>query len=148
MKGGLKDTSVIDDRIRIAREYKRAVGGLELPFDVFGDPPDEIVRVAEERAAHRQMKKKYERHWCIKKAKRHKPTNPTYGIVPKSKSFCVRSGNDSGGSVSFACAIDAAVYRNAVMAEKHPGCEILQIDLDAVWDRFGCACGQHERGSK
>jgi len=154
---GLTDSAAIEQRIRIAREFKQATGGAYEVDDATldGEKPGVYVATkrpeptkAEKRAAEkraRESEARRIREANIRQAAKGKRTNPTYGIFKKGKRFLANVG---GASRGYDCALDAAAYRNRVMGLKYPGVDAFQADIDAVWDRFGCACGQHERGSK
>ena len=154
---GLTDSAVIEQRIRIAREFKQATGGAYEVDDAMLDGEKSGVYVAtkrpeptkaEKRAAEKRSREANARdirRWGIRNAERGKLENPAYGVYRMGKRFLANTG---GGACGFDCALDAAAYRNRVMGLKYPGVDAFQADIDAVWDRFGCACGKHERGSK
>lgn len=154
---GLTDIDTIEQRLQIAREFKAATGGAYEVDDATLDGEKSGVYVAtkraeptkaEKRAAEkraRESEARKIREASIRQAAKGKRANPTYGIYPKGKRFLANTGGASGG---FDCAIDAAAHRNKVMGLKYPGVDAFQVDLEAVWSRFGCACGKHERGSK
>lgn len=154
---GLTDSTVIEQRIRIAREFKQATGGAYEVDDATldGEKPSVYVATkrleptkAEKRAAEkraRESKAREIREASIRQAAKGKRANPTYGIFKKGRRFLANTG---GSSIGFDCALDAAAHRNKIMGLKYPGVDAFQADIDAAWDRFGCACGKHERGSK
>lgn len=149
---GLTDSTVIEQRIRIAREFKAAPGGAYEVDDATLDGEKSGVYVAtkrpeptkaEKRARESEARKIREAN--IRQAAKGKRANPTYGIFKKGKRFLANAG---GASRGYDCALDAAAYRNRVMGLKYPGVDAFQADIDAVWGRFGCACGKHERGEQ
>lgn len=154
---GLTDIDTIEQRLQIAREFKAATGGAYEVDDATLDGENPGVYVAtkraeptkaEKRAAEkraRESESRRNRKASIRQAAKGKRANPTYGIFKKGERFLANVG---GASRGFVCALDAAAYQNRVMGLKYPGVDAFQADIDAVWDRFGCACGKHERGTK
>lgn len=51
--------------------------------------------------------------------------------------------NTAHGKLTYDCAIAAAEARNRSIDQTTPGYDELKCDIDAVWRRWGCACGKH-----
>lgn len=145
----------IEERIRIAREFKAKTGGRTLMSEVFGEPEPKhmIYRPKARPEPAKQCMREYQRQWQLnhkiavarRKQKQH---GGTYGITADYHVYrgVAKFRSHAGKTQVFACAIDAAEYRNAVMRHKYPDVPEFQVDMDAVWRKWGCACGKHKRG--
>lgn len=61
---------------------------------------------------------------------------PRYQVVIKARAY------------SYDCAVAAANKRNSEMEKMYPGRNEAKCDMVAVWKRWGCSCGRHERGMR
>lgn len=147
----------IEQRIAKAREFKRATHGLTLKSEVFGEPEPrwaEYEPKAKRTPEKQAFGKEYQRQWQLNHRRtvarrRQIETGGTYGITRDTDcSKGVTKFRAFVGKVQvFSCAIEAAKCRNSVMKHKYPDIPEFQIDLDAVWRKWGCTCGSHRRGN-
>lgn len=151
-------------RIRIAAAFKRAThGNAEITCDLFGEteenhlrfvPPKKLTKAeAEEKRSRLQASRKVAafNHKLARTRRAQAKTGGLYGIT--AKPYTERSRQRWLSHVgkaprAFDCAISAALHRNAAMAKKHPGHSVFLVDLEAVWKKWGCACGNHTRGNE
>ena len=144
----------IDERIRIAREFKRRTcGSVEIDDAVFTDmtwrPNPKPVPKGMTRAEKRRRAREYRVSYQIQIAKEAQIEHGgTYGVTMsqfqgKRKRYMAHLGK---GCRVFLCAISAAEARNAVMAKLYPGQDSMQVDLNAAWKKWGCSCGKHKKG--
>ena len=148
------EKSEIEERIRIAREFKAKSCGQTLKSEVFGEPePAHMIYTPRKRSeAETQMSREYQKQWQLNHkiavAKRkQKEHGGTYGITADyfAQRGVAKFRSHAGKTQVYDCAIEAAEYRNAVMRHKYPNVPEFQVDMDAVWRKWGCACGKHKR---
>lgn len=143
----------IEQRLRIAREYKATTGGKLLLCDVFGEPEPKYLRTPKPRTQQvREDTREYQKRWQLNHKiavakRRQRECGGTYGITAD---YHVSRGVEKfrshvGSTKVFRCAIDAAEHRNSVMKHRYPGVVEFQVDIDAVWRKWGCNCGMHRR---
>lgn len=138
-------------RLRIAREFKARTYGKEIASDVFGETPSNYVRPPRPKATCKGSKE-YQKRWQLNNRirearKKQKEQGGTYGITADrhaSRGF-TKFRCHVGNTVVFTCAIDAGQHRNDVMRQKYPDVPEFQVDMDAVWRKWGCTCGKHKR---
>lgn len=144
----------IEDRIRKAREFNSKSCGRHVTCEIFGEPEPEWAKKRftpkTEKALSRTRiyQQRYQLDRRIAEAKRKQVAHAgTYGIVRDvfSEKNRVRFRVFVGYVKVFDCPIDAAEFRNSVMRHKYPDVPEFQIDLDAVWRKWGCNCGKHRR---
>lgn len=143
-----------EERIRLAREFKAKTHGRQITCEIFGEPEPEWIgrrfKPKTERAISqtRTYQQRYQLERRIEEAKRKQVIHGgTYGIVRDffSERNRVRYRVFTGVAKVFDCALDAAEFRNSVMRQKYPQVPEFQIELDAVWRKWGCNCGKHRR---
>lgn len=146
----------LTERIRIAREFKRsAFGSQYVTEEVYGDKPTK--ETARDRRATcnlapeviRSRQTRYNRIHQLHRVTTTKAKNG--GISGVTKIPHTRKGVAKfrawigWGSRVYSCALDAAECRNREMERSHPGEDAYQCDMDAVWRKWGCTCGNHKR---
>lgn len=151
-----------DRRIRIASAFKKATGGQgEITSTLFGETdetntyykPIARMTAAEKAVKRAQMfeAKKVERfnQRLGRTIHKQRETGGTFGVslVPHTQKTKPRFRAHIGQNAkAFDCAIAAAECRNASMRRLYPEHPIFCVSMDAVWDKWGCACGKHVRG--
>lgn len=142
------------ERLRIAREFKAKTCGRHLTSDVFGEPePEWILKVRPHlrttpNSSTREYQRQYHLNRRINEARqKQKEQDGTYGVTRDwhTDRQRVQFRAHVGVAKVYACAIDAAEHRNAVMKQKYPEIPEFQIALEAVWRKWGCNCGKHRR---
>lgn len=133
------DNRTLAQRIEIARRVKReSCGGREVTYEDL----IESERVSAEGFrldAVRSAEKSKASHGGIIGVFR------VPGNIAKPFRAMVRSDGHQFASF-FVCAISAMQYRNRLAERRWPGIDAFKCDEDAVWERWGCSCGEHERG--
>lgn len=148
------DEHELNERLRIAREFKAKSCGQLLKSEVFGEPePKHMIYTPRKRSeSETQTSREYQKQWQLRHriavAKRKQQEHGgTYGITADyfAQRGVAKFRSHAGKTQVYDCAIDAAEYRNAVMRHKYPQVPEFQVDLDAVWRKWGCTCGKHKR---
>ena len=150
-----------DRRIRIASAFKRATCGKgEITSELFGETdetnqyykPISRMSRAEQAVKRQQMyqakKNEQFRQRLDRTRHRQREHGGTYGIsfVPHTQKTKPRWRAHIGQNArAFDCAIAAAECRNAAMRRLYPDHPIFCVDMDAIWEKFGCVCGKHSR---
>lgn len=151
-------------RIAIAREFKRQTcGDGEITCALYGETeadhlnyrPAKTMTKAERETKRSQLvaaRKRAEFAHKLARTRRFQAkTGGLYGItiVPHTERTRKRwRAHISRAAVAYDCAIDAANARNEAMQKRHPGYPEFLVDIDAVWDKWGCECGRHKRQGK
>lgn len=144
-------TDELDERLRVAREYKRANYGADLTSEVYGEidttAPRKPGRPAQWTPEKRRESALKHRQATARRlmAKRE----GTFGIdeVPKLQSKRMKFRAFTEKITVFDCAIDAMEARNAYVRRKYPGVDEFVIHAGDVWRKWGCICGKHEGGN-
>lgn len=139
--------SEIDKRIKIAAKFKCEKGGSEIITpEVLGDSVDYSGR---QTSRKRSWAKPHDDFAKLVRTSETRKKNRG-GIIGVSVSYTYSPPQYSvhlpGSKTTKKCAIDAAESRNAAFEAKYPGVAAFQCDMDAVWRKWGCTCGEHERG--
>jgi len=160
------DHAEIEARLQAARNFKRATFGAEVITPaVFGEEHDFAVtasRIAEISRRKERPKpmpleeRKARQKGCgfRQRIKRCATVKKRQGGIVGVFEYCRDRrkpkwhANTAHGKLTFDCAIAAAEARNRSIEQTTPGVEDLKCDIDAVWRRWGCACGGHRRESR
>lgn len=150
-----------DERLRIAREFKRATCGKgDITCELFGETEEThlLFKPVRERTpaelAVRDLKLREARdrgrfaHKLAQTKRAQARGKGTYGVslAPNTEKTRRRwRAHIDRRAISFDCAIDAAECRNKAMKKRYPKHPIFQVDLEQIWMKWGCACGKHER---
>lgn len=153
----MTDTQLAE-RIEVARQFKRNVCGYQILLEQhLGDKPQRTIEQRQKRPSSltpeviRARQKNYNYvHQLARVTRTKKANGGISGVtkVPHTRKGVAKFRAWVGwGSRVYLCALDAAAYRNQEMSHSHPGEDAYQCDIEAVWDKWGCTCGNHKRGS-
>lgn len=139
----------IDERIRLAAEFKRKTNGKLIEDELFqGIEPDPDRKKYDGRS-HRMITEKQAMIARIASWRSHRRRNGgLLGVSLNGGSIGTkrfRAMHPDMSRTNHDCAIEAAKSRNASFAAAFPDEPELQCDLLAVWKKYGCACGKHAR---
>lgn len=156
------ERDTIEKRLAIAREHKRMTcGSGHITPDIFGEKHDfaaaQYVRKDDrhkprERMSAEERKKRQKVYDMRRRLTLCAIVKARQGGIVGVYEYCRNErkprwhANLVQGKATFSCAIAAAEARNKSVEQTTPGYDELKCDIDAVYRRWGCSCGQHVRG--